>query len=448
MLANSQIKIIGVGGAGISVINDIADESLDGAILAAIDTDAAALSNCKAERKISLVENGEGSGGDTSISKEAAVAHAHEIETLAKGARLIILIAGLGGGTGSVIAPMISKIAGENPECTVVSFAIMPLSIEGTQRGVLALRAQNYLSKHCRAAFALQNDIILARLNTPIADAFKVSNSNIVTAVCSLVKMLTSKGIVNIDFPTFSKIFSSDNSAKTSFVAYGIGEGADAVENAVAELLKSPLIPENSSAKSMIVSLRCGENFEMNKMQMLLELAARKFGMPERMAFGAVNEEKFGGNIEVCAMGLCESNDESKTDQSDIGDRQAETKVEAPADAVEDIVENRSNKDDTITSTAEVEKTVSAPVASSAINTPPPVLAAPEKSERKSFFGFGKRKHQTKDSKSEEEKNQTEFKFMELSQQRGFFQDTPPNIRNGVDLDVPTYMRKGIKIVL
>lgn len=123
MLANSQIKIIGVGGAGISVINDIADESLDGAILAAIDTDDAALSNCKAERKISLVENGEGSGGDTSISKEAAVAHAHEIETLAKGARLIILIAGLGGGTGSVIAPMISKIAGENPECTVVSFA-------------------------------------------------------------------------------------------------------------------------------------------------------------------------------------------------------------------------------------------------------------------------------------------------------------------------------------
>lgn len=135
----------------------------------------------------------------------------------------------------------------------------------------------------------------------------------------------------------------------------------------------------------MIVSLRCGENFEMNKMQMLLELAARKFGMPERMAFGAVNEEKFGGNIEVCAMGLCESNDESKTDQSDIGDRQAETKVEAPADAVEDIVENRSNKDDTITSTAEVEKTVSAPVASSAINTPPPVLAAPKNRKENRF---------------------------------------------------------------
>lgn len=480
MSENCKIKIVGVGGAGIAVLGDIVAEGL-GAQTAAVDTDARSVANSAADIKIALIENGEGSGCDTSVAKEAAVAHAEELSVLPQGVRLLIIIAGLGGGTGSVVAPMISKIAAGNPDCAVVSFAIMPLSVEGEQRASLALRAQTYLSKHSRAAFALKNDVILARLNAPISEAFAVSNMNVVTAVNSLVKMLSSRGIVNVDFPSFMKIFSRQTKTE-AFLAYGTGEGADAVEEAAAALERSPLAPENVRATAAIVSLRCGKNFEMNKMQRLLEAVSEKYANPERMEFGAIAEDSFGDNIEVCVMGLCKTDaaDGKSAAKAEEPQQSAETSVcetreqasETPADSVSETVRHTvaetqptseserttqteddfepqidevKTADDSITSSENIR--VDAPAASSAANSPAPVLAESEpKSARKPFFNFGRRKKAK--APEGESKAQTEFKFMELSQQRGFFQDTPPNMRNGVDLDVPTFMRKGIKIVL
>lgn len=455
MLATSQIKIAGVGGAGIAVLNDLAPELPAGVATAAVDTDAAAVEGSAASVKIALIENGEGSGADTMAAKEAAVAHAKELETLADGARLLVLLAGLGGGTGSVVAPMISKIAAQTSDCAVFAFSVLPLSVEGSQRQTLAFRAQNYLAKHCRAAFALPNDLILARLNAPIAEAFAAANANVVSAAASLVKMLSARGIVNVDFPTLSKVFPKREDAR-AFVAYGTGAGEDAVARAVAELSKSPMLPDGAKPESLVLSLRCGKNFEMNKMQMLLESVSDAFGRPERMAFGAAAEDAFSDNIEVCVMGPCPSAPKSAAETKPVQSA-AQTAAEpaaeqpaSPAPAQSAAAEERASedvsipeaKDDTITSNEKVE--VAAPLASAAANTPAPVPAEPEEKGRKSFFGFGRKKKKAPESP----KTQTEFEFMELSQQRGFFQDTPPNIRNGVDLDVPTYMRKGIKIVL
>lgn len=455
MLATSQIKIAGVGGAGIAVLNDLAPELPAGVATAAVDTDAAAVEGSAASVKIALIENGEGSGADTMAAKEAAVAHLKELETLADGARLLVLLAGLGGGTGSVVAPMISKIAAQTPDCAVFAFSVLPLSVEGSQRQTLAFRAQNYLAKHCRAAFALPNDLILARLNAPIAEAFAAANANVVSAAASLVKMLSARGIVNVDFPTLSKVFPKREDAR-AFVAYGTGEGEDAVARAVAELSKSPMLPDGAKPESLVLSLRCGKNFEMNKMQMLLESVSDAFGRPERMAFGAAAEDAFSDNIEVCVMGPCPPAPKPAAETKPVQPA-AQTAAEAeaeqpasPAPAQSAAAEERASedvsipeaKDDTITSNEKVE--VAAPLASAAANTPAPVPAEPEEKGRKSFFGFGRKKKKAPESP----KTQTEFEFMELSQQRGFFQDTPPNIRNGVDLDVPTYMRKGIKIVL
>lgn len=455
MLATSQIKIAGVGGAGIAVLNDLAPELPAGVATAAVDTDAAAVEGSAASVKIALIENGEGSGADTMAAKEAAVAHAKELESLADGARLLVILAGLGGGTGSVVAPMISKIAAQNPDCAVFSFSVLPLSVEGSQRQTLAFRAQNYLAKHCRAAFALPNDLILARLNAPIAEAFAAANANVVSAAASLVKMLSARGIVNVDFPTLSKVFPKREDAR-AFVAYGTGAGEDAVARAVAELSKSPMLPDGAKSESLVLSLRCGKNFEMNKMQMLLESVSDAFGRPERMAFGAAAEDAFSDNIEVCVMGPCPPAPKPAAETKPVqpaAQTAAQPEAEqpaAPAPAQSAAAEERASedvsipeaKDDTITSNEKVE--VAAPLASAAANTPAPVPAEPEEKGRKSFFGFGRKKKKAPESP----KTQTEFEFMELSQQRGFFQDTPPNIRNGVDLDVPTYMRKGIKIVL
>ncbi len=462
MLDISNIKIVGVGGAGLSILENIAAK-IPMASLVAIDTDANALEKSSVERKILLIENGEGTGGDTEIAKKAAASKATELSTLTFGTRLMIIIAGFGGGTGSVVAPMISKISSENPECEILSFAALPLSIEGEEKNELAKKAQAYMSRRCRATFSLPNDIILAKQNLPIAQAYANANDCISNVVSSAVISASANGIVNIDYPTFIKIFSVDTDAKASFAAFGRGWGDNAVEEAIEGLSQSPLLPQDFKARTMLLSLRCPPSFEMNKMQMLLESAARKFGTPQRFAFGAIAEESFDENIEVCAMGLCDNS------------RATSTQLHTPTDIVEPVKEvsepepkqEEARSQTTLSNELETEESQTestdehlpeepAVSAREEVKIEPPlermdvsVKPVPVKSERRSFFGFGRRKKSQKKGVDENiDKQQTEFKFMELSEQRGFFHDTPPNIRNGEDLDVPTYMRRGIKINL
>ena len=435
MIAISNIKIIGVGGAGIAILNAI-KQLLPEATLAIVDTDATALAKSTIENQICLIESGEGSGGDTNIAKSACAKHATELETLLKDSRLIVLVAGLGGGTGSVVAPILSKIASENPECEVISFTVSALAIEGDEKTNLAVRAQNYLSKRCLASFSLPNDIILARQNLPIVEAYSQANASIANTVYALAKMLSSNGIVNIDFPTFVKLFSDNKEVqKCAYASFGRGFAESAVDDAIEELQKSPLLPQNFSAKTMLLALRCSPTFEMNKMQRLLELASQKFGSPARMAFGAITDDSLDSTIEVCAIGLCNHQETERVPTEEVSvEPETFSNTNDISDNSEPVqVEQQQN----------VEIQVAPPPERIDVSTPP----VPVEPERKSFFGFGRRR-KVKKGESEAEKLQTEFTFMELSEQRGFFQDTPPNIRNGVDLDVPTYMRKGIKINL
>ncbi len=446
MLDISNIKIAGVGGAGLSILENIA-KKIPSASIVAIDTDANALQNSSVERKILLIENGEGTGGDTEVAKKAAATKATELSTLAFGTRMLIIVAGFGGGTGSVVAPMLSKIVSENPECEILSFVALPLSIEGEEKNELAKKAQAYMSRRCRAAFSLPNDIILAKQNLPIAQAYACANDSISNVVCSAVISASSNGIVNIDYPTFIKIFSIEGESKTSFAAFGRGTGENAVNDAVEELSRSPLLPEEFKARTMLLSLRCPPSFEMNKMQMLLESAARKFGTPQRFAFGAIAEKSFSEEIEVCAIGLCNTISSSNIQQPQSTIEQSQETT------LSDNAINSEANDDAPSQTISEEPIVTA---NEEIKIAPPlermdvsIKPVPVKSERRSFFGFGRRKKSQKKTVDESiDKQQTEFKFMELSEQRGFFLDTPPNIRNGEDLDVPTYMRRGIKINL
>ena len=418
MIDLSNIKIIGVGGAGVSILNAI-KQALPNGSFAVVDTDANALAKSDIENKICLIDGGEGAGGDISIAEKSAIEHAEELEALIDDTRLVVLVAGLGGGTASVVAPMLSKIASAKPDCNIVSFTVSALAIEGEEKTHLAKRAQNYLAKRCVALFTLPNDIILARQNLPITQAYASANAYIVNMVCSLAKMLSSNGIVNIDFPTFVKIFSNtDEEQKLSYACFGRGFADSAVDDAIAELQKSPLLPPNFSAKTMLLSLRCSPSFEMNKMQRLLELASQTFGSPAKMAFGAVTDESLDSSIEVCAIGLCKPSQAEEQQDANTFSNSVET--------------------DTSDQPVRVEVEIAPPPVQVDVSKPPvPVEQTGKKTTRKPV----KQK-----AESETDKNQTEFKFMELSEQRGFFLDTPPNYINGVDLDIPTYLRKNINV--
>ena len=175
-------------------------------------------------------------------------------------------------------------------------------------------------------------------------------------------------------------------------------------------------------------------------MQRLLELASQQFGSPSKMAFGAITDESLDTEIEVCAMGLC----------NEIVAQQLEEKLDVETKS-EPVPTSFSNEEESVNETAEPEQPikpkteieVAPPLQQTDVSIPP----VPVEPENKSFFGLGRRKKKQPVEVKPDDK-QTEFKFVELSEQRGFFLDTPPNIRNGVDLDIPTYLRKGIKINL
>lgn len=419
-----SIRVAGVGGAGARIVGALAAAGGSGADLAAVDTDESSLRDCPVENAACIgksVAGGMGSGGDPAAAKEAAISDLAVLKRIASGTDVFICVAGLGGGTGSVVAPILAKLAAENGAKLVISFSLMPLSVEGVDKASLAERSVRYMRKVCDAAAALPNDVILARSALPVRAAFEAANMYAVSAVGEICAMLLNRGVVNIGIPSFKKAFFKKGSH--TFFGIGGGKGVSAVADAAAELASSPLLGGDAAglnAESLMISLVCGEDFEMNKMQSLLETVSRTFGVKERICFGAAVDKSMGGGIKVCAMGLS---------GAPAGVPRMFPSAAAKPDAAE---------------TAEPPSRPPAPEAAPGLESGRYGEPKPKKS--RGFFGFGRTKG--KPASPEPAAEQSEFKFVEMSEQRGFFEDTPVNMRKGEDLDVPTFMRRNIKINL
>lgn len=464
-----RIRVVGVGNAGVKIVGLLASTGCEFADLAAIDTDELSLADCLIENAVCIgksVTAGAGSGSDAAVAKEAAIADLGLLKAVASGAEVFIFVAGLGGGTGSVVTPILCKLAAESGAKLVVSFSLMPLSVEGSDKSSLAERSVRYMRTVCDAAATLPNDIILARSNLPIKAAFETANTHVASAVKEICAMLAKRGIVNIDLPSFKKVFFKKG--EHTFFGIGSGSGANASEKALSELAASPLIEFGNSAscaESLMVSLVCGEDFEMNKMQALLENVAGTFGVSERICFGAIIDKSMNGGVKICAMGLYDASralpkkSEAPVKQISV----ALNSASAPAPAGED---RRSKINPLEEGSCQAhgssdENRPGAPIPAEPLpeDNHADVQYAPAKpaqpaeihhenkpKKSRGFFGFGRRKPEPKEREPKIE--QSEFKFMEMSEQRGFFEDTPVNIRKGEDLDVPTFMRRNIKINL
>ena len=281
-----RVRVVGVGGAGVKIAGAIAASGDIAADFAAVDTDADSLRDCPVENAACIgasITNSMGAGGDAAAAKEAAIADLGVLKRIADGTDIFICIAALGGGTGSVVAPILCKLAAESSAKLVVSFSLLPLSVEGSDKASLAHRSARYMRKVCDAAAVLPNDIILARSNLPVREAFDAANMYIISAVREICAMLSKSGIVNIDLPSFKKVFFKKGNP--TFFGIGCGSGANAVADAVGELSVSPLINGGSTivAESLMLSLVCGESFGMNQMQSLFESAAKTFGVSEKI---------------------------------------------------------------------------------------------------------------------------------------------------------------------
>jgi len=413
---NIAIKLIGVGGAGSNAVDRLKMENLERLQLAVINTDYQALASSPVQDKVLIgmgVTRGLGAGGDPELGREAAEADREKISAVVKDCDLVFLIAGMGGGTGSGAMPVVAEIAAEQG-ALVIAFVTLPFSFEGGRRlkqaeeGLLALR------KVCDAVIPLPNDILLQEgaEDTSVLDSFARADEWIGRGVKSIWAMLFKTGLINLDFATLRQVF-QQRGGKTLF-GLGEGTGENAVADALASLKLCPLLhtPEFSrKADRMLVNIIGGTDLTLPKVNELMTAITEQFGRESHIIMGAVIDEGMQHRVEVCVLGM-----------SDMGGRAVATRRPTPA--------GRTKTPFTRTENVTTSTTALAPEKTGGADRPaepeliPAVMTAAQAKTAQEEFGFGE------------------------VESRGHFEKTDRNLFDGQDLDVPTYLRKGIKVTL
>jgi cell division protein FtsZ len=412
------IKLVGVGGAGSNAVDRLKMENLERLQMAVINTDHQALSSSPVQDKILIgtsVTRGLGAGGDPELGREAAEADREKIAAVVKGCDLVFLVAGMGGGTGSGASPIVAEIASE-AGALVIAFVTMPFSFEGGRRIKQAEEGLAALRRCCDAVIPLPNDVLLqeAEEGETALDSFARADEWIGRGVRSIWSMLFRTGLINLDFATLRQAF-VQRGGKTLF-GLGTGAGENAATQAIESLKLCPLLhtPEFSrKADRLLVNIIGGTDLTLPRVNEMMTAVSEQFGRDSHIIMGAVIDESMQQRVEICVIGT-----------TDVVGRGVMPRRPQHA--------NRSRP-----STATVGSPEAAPPKATAVQT----SVTPGKPEKKSappaelplVHATGK------------PVAQDEFTFGEI-ESRGFFDKTDRNLFEGQDLDVPTYLRKGIKI--
>jgi cell division protein FtsZ len=417
---NIAIKLVGVGGAGSNAVDRLKMENLERLQLAVINTDYQALSSSPVQDKVLIgmgVTRGLGAGGDPDLGREAAEADREKIAAVVKDCDLVFLVTGMGGGTGSGASPVVAEIAAETG-ALVIAFVTMPFSFEGGRRLKQAEEGLRALRQACDAVIPLPNDVLLqaGAENESVLDSFSRADEWIGRGVKSIWSMLFKTGLINLDFATLRQAF-HQRGGKTLF-GLGAGEGENAVGDAVASLKLCPLLhtPEFARrADRLLVNIIGGADLTLPKVNDLMTAITEQFGRDSHIIMGAVIDEDLAGKVEVCVIGT-----------SDIGGRGVPARRPAASPA-----RGRTAPGG-----------VAAPDAQS---TPQPAETTGPRKTAETAAGAVRTGSEGKSSSAPSA--QEEFGFGEV-ETRGHFEKTDRNLFDGQDLDVPTYLRKGIRIAL
>ncbi len=412
---STRIKIIGVGGAGTNAVDRLQLDRSGSVKLAAINTDAQALASSPLPEKLMIgrkVTRGLSTGGEGELGKKAAEADADGIRNLLRGMDMIFLLAGLGGGTGSGAAPVVAKLAAEEG-ALVIAFVTLPFTIEGAKRHQQAEDALGDLRKSCDAVIPLPNDLLMQMLDdkATVLDAFTQADIWIDRGVRSICTMLSQTGLINLDFATLRKAFCNQG-GKTLF-GLGHGEGEDYVAAAIEDLKACPLLnlPEYArKADRLLVNIVGGTDLGIRQVNEIMSVVTEKFGSRENTILGAVIDESHQRRVDICVIGT--------TDVA--GSRYVRTVTRQPAAAPASAPVEDEEADEPVLRTASATQNVH------------PV-------------------HRSKLKKSQSQadaESQEEFMFVSEEEQRGYFDKTERNIYEGEDLDVPTFMRRGVRIAV
>lgn len=288
---NPQIKIIGVGGSGSNTISRMAKFDIQQVDLVGVNTDAQALHFCKAKNKILIGKNttrGLGTGMDMDLGKAAAEENKAEIVENLKGADMVFVTCGLGGGTGSGAAPIIAEAARELGILTI-AVVTTPFSFEGEQRKKIAHAAMENLKGKVDSLLIISNDKLLKIIDekTTVLNAFSICDDVLREAVQGITDLILVPGIINIDFASLVSIMKNSGNALFG-VARAAGEDR-AVQAAIAAI-NSPLLDFSIKGSKGVLFSVFGNDVTLNEISKAAEIITKNVDPKAQIIFGAVKD--------------------------------------------------------------------------------------------------------------------------------------------------------------
>jgi cell division protein FtsZ len=299
------IKVVGVGGGGTNAVNRMVDAGLRGVEFVACNTDAQALAMCDADIKLNIghqLTKGLGAGANPDVGHGAAAESRDEIKEALKGADMVFVTAGEGGGTGTGAAPVIAEIAKNEIGALTVGVVTRPFSFEGTQRGKQAQEGIARLRENVDTLIVIPNEKLLSIVErrTTVLEAFREADNVLRQGVQGITDLITIPGLINLDFADVRTIM---HEAGSALMGIGTAAGENRASEAAKIAISSPLLEESvEGATGILLNITGGNDLGLFEVNEAAEIVQSASDSNSNIIFGAVIDDTLGDEVRVTVI--------------------------------------------------------------------------------------------------------------------------------------------------
>ena len=354
----AKLKVVGVGGAGGNAVTRMITSGMQGVDFIAINTDAQDLDNNPSEHKIQVGKNltkGLGAGANSNVGKEAVEADREAITTLLEGADMVFITAGMGGGTGTGAAPVISQISRELGVLTV-GIVTLPFSFEGPKRMNRALEGMAEMKKACDTLIAIPNQKLMSIVDksTTLPEAFQMADTILHQAAKGISDLINVQGVINLDFADVETIMKNMGEA---IMGTGVASGEERAVLAAQQAISSPLLDDATikGAQGVLVNITGGHDLTLMEANEATSIIFEEAGPSANIIFGAVIDPTLDDEIRVTVIATGFNIPKTVADIEDLHGRpemktmntpptqQLQEQVNKPLHAQKDSIEEDEN---------------------------------------------------------------------------------------------------------
>jgi cell division protein FtsZ len=446
------VKVVSVGGAGLNALDRIVLDGLEKAGVVAINTDVQSLTSSVAPHKVQLgrtVTRGLGAGGDPELGYQAAIESADEIREALSDANVIFVCAGLGGGTGSGAAPYVAQLARE-AGALVIGFVTLPFTFEGKRRNAQAREALARLNEFAHSVICFENDRMgdMIAPHAGIHQAFATADITISQSVRSIVNLIQRPGLIRIGFDDLLAALRAHNGR--CLFGYGEADSDNRAHDALTQALKNPLMDRGrmlADATHVLVQVAGGPGLTLSEVEILMQELGRHVSEQTQILFGAAVDGRLGDRLSVTIISSLAAEEDlishassSETFSSPSPPPPAREEYQHPAPQIYIEPEPAAMEPAPPEESISFEEPVAAEAAPAPVFVPSesaPLISTPQKKT------VPRKEEKAATEKSAQAKQEV-LQFEPAT--RGRFEKSEPTIVEGEDLDVPTYLRKNIKV--